>query len=143
MRSHINSLLLALSAVLMLSGSGYALDYDFSGNLQYHNNILQYTFTTNGSSNVTLFSSSWDDGNFDPMLGLWRSDGSLIQWQDDGHVVGTTDSNGVGYDHGNWDSYFSELLTSPMTTRLRFRFWDGISLLMAIVETITNSTFLV
>lgn len=125
MKPHINSLLLALSTVLMLCGSGYALDYDYSGNMQYHNNILSYTFTTNGSSNVTLFSSSWDDGNFDPMLGLWRSDGSLVQWQDDGHRVGTTDSNGFGYDHGSWDSYFTEQLTAGTYTVTLSTFYNN------------------
>lgn len=110
MRSHINSLLLALSAVLMLCGSGYALDYDFSGKMPYHNDILQYTFTTDKSSYVTLFSSSWDEGNFDPMMGLWNSDGSLVEFQDDGRNEGTTFSNGVGYDHGKWDSYLTKWL---------------------------------
>lgn len=105
MRSHINSLLLALSAVLMLCGSGYATDYDFSGHLQYHNDILQYTFTTDGTSPVTLFTSSWVAGNFDPMLGLWKSDGSMVSFQDDGRAEGTIN----GYSYGLWDSY---LITS-------------------------------
>ncbi|HBA71089.1 MAG TPA: PEP-CTERM sorting domain-containing protein, partial [Geobacter sp.] len=84
MRSHINSLLLALSAVLMFCGSGYATDYDFSGHLQYHNDILQYSFTINGTSDVTLFTSSWDNGNFDPMMALWSSNGNRVTFQDDG-----------------------------------------------------------
>lgn len=108
MRSHINSLLLALSAVLMLCGNGYALDYDFSGHLQYHNDILQYTFTTDGSNPVTLFTSSWDNGNFDPMMGLWNSDGSLVKFQDDGG----TDGSKNGFSYGKWDSYLTMSLTT-------------------------------
>jgi hypothetical protein len=104
---------LAMAALMTAMGSlSYALDYDFTGHLPYHNSTLQYSFTTTGTSAVTLFSSSWDDGNFDPMLGLWRSDGSQVQWQDDGGIVGTTFSNGVGYTHGEWDSYFTNTLTA-------------------------------
>lgn len=110
MKSRIKSVFFGLIAVLLLAGTSNALDYDFSGNLTNHNDVLRYSFTTNGTSTVTLFSSSWDDGNFDPMLGLWRSDGSSILWQDDGGRVGTTLSNGVAYDHGRWDSYYSQLL---------------------------------
>lgn len=108
MRFHINSLLLALSAVLMFCGSGYATDYDFSGHLKYHNDILQYTFTTDGSSPVTLFTSSWVAGNFDPMMGLWKSDGSQVVFQDDGGMSGSVN----GYSYGKWDSYLTTSLTA-------------------------------
>ena len=108
MRSHINSLLLALSAVLMFCGSGYATDYDFSGHLQYHNDILQYSFTINGTSDVTLFTSSWDNGNFDPMMALWSSNGNRVTFQDDGRAEGTIN----GYSYGLWDSYLSTSLSA-------------------------------
>jgi hypothetical protein len=45
------------------------------------------------------------------MLGIWDSTGALIQFQDDGSNVGSTLSNSVSYDHGTWDSYFTQLLT--------------------------------
>jgi len=108
MRSHINSLLLAISAILMLCGNGYADNYDFSGHLQYHNDILQYTFTTDGTSPVTLFTSSWDDGNFDPMMALWSSNGNRVTFQDDGRTKGTIND----YDYGLWDSYLTTSLTA-------------------------------
>jgi len=107
MKSMLRKTLLGITTVLLLAGTGHAIDYDYSGNLPYHNSVLSYSFTTSGSSTVTLFSSSWDEGNFDPMLGLWDGSGNLLYWQDDGGNVGTTASNGVEYSHGVWDSYYS------------------------------------
>lgn len=93
--------------VLFCVNTARALDFDFSGSMPYHNSVLTFNFTANGSSTVTLFSSSWDDGGFDPMLGLWDSSGNLLHFQDDGGNIGSTMSNGVWYTHGNWDSYYS------------------------------------
>lgn len=91
-----------------LAGSASATDFDFAGTMQYHNDVLLFNFTTTEASTVTLFSSSWLDGNhgFDPILGLWDSAGNLITLQDDGHYTGSTMSNGVSYSHGSWDSYY-------------------------------------
>jgi hypothetical protein len=97
----------ALGLLLFFGTPAQALDFDFSGNMNYHNDVLQFGFTSSGVGNVTLFSSSWDDGGFDPMLGLWDSFGNLVYFQDDGGNVGSTLSNGVWYDHGNWDSYYT------------------------------------
>ena len=58
-------------------------------------------------SDVTVFSSSWDDGGFDPILALWNSTGQYIFEQDDGYIIGSTMSNGVSYTHGSWDSYYT------------------------------------
>ena len=96
-----------LLAGLLSTASAYAADYDFTGNLTYHNDVLSWLVTT-GNSNVTVFTSSWDDGNFDPMLQVWNSStGALIYQQDDGGNIGSTFSNGVSYTHGNWDTYYS------------------------------------
>ncbi len=96
-------------AVFVATNNAQALDFDFSGVMANHNDVLLFNFTSGGVGNVTLFSSSWLDGNhgFDPMLGLWDGAGNLIDFQDDGGNIGTTYSNGVPYDHGNWDSYYS------------------------------------
>lgn len=125
MRTHKLFVLLAFSAVLLLANNGYALDYDFSGNLKNHNDVLRFSFTTNGTSNVTLFSSSWDNGNFDPMLGLWNSDGSKNYFQDDGHNIGATTSNGISYDHGNWDAYYTKLLSAGTYTVTLTTFYNA------------------
>lgn len=98
---------LGLLILLFVCTPAQALDFDFSGNMTYHNDVLQFNFTSGGAGNVTLFSSSWDDGGFDPMLGLWESDGDSVYFQDDGHILGSTLSNGVSYDHGSWDSYYT------------------------------------
>lgn len=89
-----------------------ALDFDFSGHFTNDNDVQLFNFTVGGVgvSNVTVFSSSWLNGDpphgFDPMLGIWTAAGNLIAFQDDGHNVGTTLSNGVPYNHGTWDSFY-------------------------------------
>jgi len=92
--------------------------FDFSGVLQSHKDVLLVNFTTSADTTVTLFSSSWLDGNhgFDPMLGLWNSAGDLITWQDDGGNVGATLSNGVSYNHGSWDSYYNANISAGTYT---------------------------
>lgn len=92
------------------AGAHASLDFDFFGTMPYHNSVLSFDFDVSTSADRTFFSSSWDDGGFDPMLGLWTSSGSLINFQDDGSNVGSTLSNGVSYTHGNWDSYYSVFL---------------------------------
>lgn len=99
-------MLLVLMVVLVFSVPVYALDFDFEGNLTYHNDVLSWEVTT-GATTVTVFTSSWDDGNFDPMLGVWDTEGNKLNHQDDGGVIGSTYSNGVLYTHGNWDTYYS------------------------------------
>ena len=66
-----------------------------------------FQFNVSTPGNRTFFSSSWDDGGFDPMLGLWNQAGNLVYFQDDGLNGGSTPSNGVQYTHGGWDSYYS------------------------------------
>lgn len=87
-----------------------ATDFDFSGALRAHNDVLLVNFTTTTDTSVTLFSSSWINGNygFDPMLGLWDSAGNKIHFQDDGRNEGDTLSNGTSYYHGYWDSFYTQ-----------------------------------
>ena len=87
-----------------------ALDFDFSGNFNQDNDIVLLNFTVGEVSTITIFSSSWDDGGFDPILAIWDASGDLVNQQDDGHNVGSTLSNAVSYDHGNWDSYYDVIL---------------------------------
>jgi hypothetical protein len=100
-------IVLLLMALLCVSAPSYATDYDFSGNIAYHNDVLSWTVTTDAST-VTVFSSSWDEGNFDPILAVWdATTGARLAQQDDGGNVGSTLSNGVSYDHGTWDTYYT------------------------------------
>lgn len=95
-----------------------AADFDFQGNFTQDNDVVLLNFTVGGvvPSTVTVFSSSWlygdppagaSPGGFDMMLGIWASDGTRIDFQDDGGIVGTTSSNGTPYNHGSWDSYYT------------------------------------
>ncbi len=107
----------ALLGMLLTVAPAFALDFDFSGDFVYHNDVLTVNFYGTAGDVVTLFSSSWDDGGFDPMLSLFDSAGTLLTWQDDGYNVGSTLSNGISYTHGRWDSYYSwELPTSAVYT---------------------------
>lgn len=97
---------------LGFAGNSFALDFDFSGTFQLDNDISLLNFSVGSDSTITIFSSSWDDGGFDPILAVWDSLGNLMSQQDDGHTVGSTISNGVSYDHGSWDSYYNVFLSS-------------------------------
>ncbi|WFS64212.1 DVUA0089 family protein [Pseudodesulfovibrio thermohalotolerans] len=97
--------------VFLLSGvPAQAYDYDYFGNMEYHNDVLRFDFSVSTSGERIFFSSSWDDGGFDPMLGLWDAAGNLIYFQDDGGLVGSQLSNGVSYDYEEWDSFYTVLL---------------------------------
>ena len=82
-----------------------ALDFDFSGSTTH-----QFHRRWHRVEPCHRFSSSWLSGDppagFDPMLGIWDASGNLIAFQDDGHNVGATLSNGVSYNHGEWDSFY-------------------------------------
>ena len=105
-----------LFAFILAAVPALALDFDFSGTFEVDNEVLLFDFSVGATSDVTIFSSSWDDGGFDPILALWDSSGNLIQQQDDGHIVGSTLSNGALYDHGTWDTYFTSSLAAGAYT---------------------------
>ena len=89
-----------------------AVDFDFSGTFAKDNDVVLLNFTVGADSTITIFSSSWIDGGFDPILGIWDSEGNLVDEQDDGDFEGSSLSNGVSYDHGIFDSHFEILLTA-------------------------------
>lgn len=100
-------IVLMIASLALFAAPCFANDYDFSGTFTYDNDVVLLNFTVGVASTVTVFSSSWDEGGFDPMLGIWTAAGSLVEFQDDGGVVGSTMSNGVSYNHGTWDSYYN------------------------------------
>jgi len=108
--SSIRKSLLLCVVGLFVAVPALANDFDFSGNFTYDNDVLLFNFTVVAPSLVTVFSSSWLQGEppagFDPMLGIWDAAGNVLAFQDDGLNVGTTLSNGVPYNHGTWDSYY-------------------------------------
>ncbi len=128
-----NLFVLGLFLLFISSSPAFsATDYDFFGTMDYHNDVLQFNFGVSTSGTRTFFSSSWDEGNFDPMLGLWSSSGDLINFQDDGGNAGSTLSNGVFYTHGEWDSYYNVFLEPgnyilTLTTYNNFNVGDTLS----------------
>ena len=103
--------LCAVALATSMQAHAIPMDFDFSGTFTQDNDVALLNFTVDHVSTVTIFSSSWASGGFDPVLALWDSAGNLLEQQDDGHLSGTTVSNGVSYTHGTWDSYFVRSLT--------------------------------
>ncbi len=110
MQRLIKSILATVAAGLLLAGPSFAVDYDFTGQLPYHNSVEIFNFTTDTTSDITLFSSSWDDGGVDPMMGLWSDNGEMLAFQDDSEEEGTAFSNGVSYDYGEFDVFFTHTI---------------------------------
>jgi hypothetical protein len=115
----------AITAAIVASSSVQAADLDFRGTFQNDNDVLLFNFNVDTDSTITIFSSSWlygdapvgePLGGFDPILALWDSAGNLIAQQDDGYNVGSTVSNGVSYNHGTWDTYFTQFLMAGTYT---------------------------
>ncbi len=108
----------AISVILVLGTASTvkAADFDFFGNFTNDNDIFRFDFTVGADSDITIFSSSWDDGGLDPILAIWDSAGNLIAEQDDGQLTGSETSNGVSYDYDIWDSYYTEFLTAGSYT---------------------------
>jgi hypothetical protein len=113
--------------ILGSAGVASATDFDFAGTMQSHNDVLIFNFATTAPSTVTLFSSSWIDGNqgFDPMLGLWNNSGNLIYFQDDGGNIGSTVSNGVSYSHGDWDFFYNAVVPGAGTYTVSLTAYDN------------------
>ena len=95
-----------LSASSAMTANSFAADFDFSGSFTADDDVLQFNISLASDSNVTLFSSSWDDGGLDPILAVWDAAGNKLFEQDDGLASGSQLSNGVSYDYGVWDSFF-------------------------------------
>ncbi len=102
--------ILALVTALAFSMSALALDFDFNGAFNQDNDVLQFNFSMAAPGAITIFSSSWYDGGFDPILAIWAADGSFLQQQDDGWLTGSALSNGTSYDYGVWDSYYTQTM---------------------------------
>lgn len=106
--------LLLIGAALLAPVSAHAVDLTFQGNFRQDNDVLTFAFSLAAPSEITVFSSSWLSGNppfgFDPILTITDSDGVILDSQDDGGNAGSTLVNGVSFDHGVWDSYYTVAL---------------------------------
>lgn len=101
-----NKILSILASSLLLAGSAKAADFDFSGTFTKDNDVVSILFNLSGPSTATFFTSSWVAGGFDPIVTIWDSSGLKVFEQDDGNNTGSTFSNSVSYNHGDWDSHF-------------------------------------
>ncbi len=94
----------ALSAgVLSLALPAAAEDFSFSGQIRFHNDVVQIDFSlAQAASNVRLWTDSWQGGlNFDPAAALWRAAGS-----DFGLLAEVDDDNGIAPGQGFYDTGF-------------------------------------
>lgn len=96
-----------LASCLTLPTAAVSAEFDFSGQFSQDNDVLRFDFSLGLPGFVTLFTSSWLDGGFDPILTLWDSAGNQLLEQDDGSLGGALVSNGVSYDYGEFDSYIN------------------------------------
>lgn len=100
----IRKLLGALALVMIWNMPAAAgSDFDFTGNLTYHNDIHYYKIVMQKGADTQLFTTLWLGGNFDPMLAIWTADGELLEFMDDALYSRSVKSNGVSYTFGRKD----------------------------------------
>ena len=76
---------LAASCLLAASATSQAALINFTGEIEYHNDVVYTYFTLNqDTNNVRVWTDSFQSGdNFDPITALWSGDGNLIAQNDD------------------------------------------------------------
>jgi len=74
---------------LGFSVAAQAGTFHFTGNIQYHNDVVQFNFNlANDAFNVRVWTDSFQNGvNFDPITALWKGNGDLIAENDDNPSV--------------------------------------------------------
>jgi hypothetical protein len=76
-----------ITGVVLICFAGVSLaNFDFDGNLEYHNSVDYHYFTiASNVTNVEIWTDSYDGGaNFDPIIALWnKSTGDWIAENDD------------------------------------------------------------
>jgi hypothetical protein len=97
----------ALAGAAALPGPALPAAFDFNGSFSQDNDVVRFDFNLGLPGAVTLFTSSWLGGGFDPILTLWDGGGNQILEQDDGSLGGALVSNGVTYNYGEFDSYIN------------------------------------
>jgi len=76
--------------LILVAFTGIAqADFDFSGNLPYHNSVDYYYFSlATSATSVEIWTDSFHSGqNMDPITALWDSSGSLIAQNDDNPYI--------------------------------------------------------
>ncbi len=105
----------SLAALMTVPAVAAPVDLTFAGNFSQDDDVLVFDFNLAEEREITVFSSSWqspENGGFDPILSLWTADGELIESQDDGEQEGSREVNGITYDFGVWDTFFTQTLAA-------------------------------
>jgi hypothetical protein len=101
-----------------------ASEYDFNDTFTVDNDMLRIDFTVTAYRLVTFFSSSADDGGFDPVLTIWSAAGALLTGVQDDSLSGTKTSNDVLYDYGIYDFYFDVELPVGSYSAIVTQMWN-------------------
>ncbi len=70
-------------AILLSSFGVNAANFSFTGNLDHDDDFRTFSFTVDSTSDVTIRTSSYAAGGFDPLLVLFDSTGTWISMNDD------------------------------------------------------------
>ncbi len=77
----------AITGILLQAVPAQAANFSFTGNFGTNPNAkAQYSFTADGVSTVTIQSSIWAAGGFDPNLTIFNPDGT---WRDERDDIGS------------------------------------------------------
>ena len=102
---------LCMLAMLCSTQQALANNFDFSGTLVNDNTMP--LFNSSGlDGTFSAFSSSLNDGGFDPTLAIFTDSGTLLSQQNDWLNLGSTLSNDVSYTYGMLDTNYSQFLTA-------------------------------
>ncbi len=101
-----------LSASTLMSNQAAAglIDKDVSGSFNQDNDVALISFHLDAESTLTLFTSSWQMGGFDPVLQLWTAAGQYIDGNGDARSSGSVNVNGNARQYGEWDAFLSVTL---------------------------------
>lgn len=88
-KKSLSSAAVALVAVCTLSSPAQAALFHFTGSIDYHNDVEQFSLLlANDATNVRIWTDSYQLGtNFDPITALWQGNGTLVMQQDDNAAI--------------------------------------------------------
>lgn len=80
---------LVAGAALAAANAVNAAPINFTGEIDYHNDVVYTYFTLDSDANdVRVWTDSFQSGtNFDPITALWSADGNLIDQNDDNDTI--------------------------------------------------------
>ncbi len=82
-REHTSLIWRVLTLIGLLAGVCHAQTFNYSGSLSSPNQVFELSFTLTAPTNVTIETTSWAAGNFDPVMWLFDSTGTQVEKDDD------------------------------------------------------------